>query len=76
LIRRYAKRDEICRDFAHQVLRQCAGATLGETLEFEQVFGNVAHLNLSVGYALSLHLGRLGTKPDDVRKVSVNRLPL
>jgi hypothetical protein len=51
---RDAKRDEARRDFAQQVLRQSPCSALAEALQFDQVFRDAAHLELSVDRRLSL----------------------
>jgi hypothetical protein len=46
------------------MLRQCTSAALREALEFEQVFGNEAHLNL------------LGRMPSNQIGCKLNRFPV
>jgi hypothetical protein len=60
----YSKCDQIRSHFAQQMLRQCTSAALREALEFEQVFGNEAHLNL------------LGRMPSNQIGCKLNRFPV
>jgi hypothetical protein len=69
---RDAGRDQVAGDLAQQVLREGAGTAEAKALQFEKVFGEAAHGDLSVNLGLKRAPLGGGAKRFPVTKVSAS----